>query len=63
MDDDDAATREGRKIFVGNLSWDTTARSFESHFKTVPGVEGVEFKADGNGKPRGFGTMFGSEVL
>ncbi|XP_033108266.1 heterogeneous nuclear ribonucleoprotein D-like [Anneissia japonica] len=45
---------DGRKIFVGALSWETNDKSMKDHFSQFGAVAEVEIKRDTEGKSRGF---------
>lgn len=51
---DDRATAEKRKVFIGNLSWNSDEAGIEKYFSTFGELDMVDFKRDANGRPRGF---------
>ncbi|OAF64335.1 Heterogeneous nuclear ribonucleoprotein D-like protein [Intoshia linei] len=58
----EADKRLDKKLFVGGLSWETTAADLKTYFSKYGKVEEASVKTDPNtGKPRGFGFVFFEE--
>jgi len=60
---DDGAKHDGRKLFIGGLSWETKEQGLKDYFGKFGEVEAVNIKTDPNtGRSRGFCFLVFKEV-